>query len=60
MTIQWNPIETLNQEAYMGQRLLVECECGWWGTARLTIYGWRKDDGTVLPSPVAWWTDKDV
>ena len=41
----------------MGKRLVVVCVCGWWGVAKLTVYGWRKDDGTVLPSPVEMWME---
>lgn len=42
-----------------GVRLLVLCECGWWGVGKLTVHGWRGDDGKILPSPVIAWMGVD-
>lgn len=45
----------ISTEPSRGVRLVVKCENGWWGVAKLTVHGWRKDDGTILPSPVEFW-----
>lgn len=42
-----------------GVRLIVLCECGWWGVGKLTVHGWRGDDGKILPSLVIAWMEID-